>query len=102
MSSGRLGEPAGLADAIESAAQGGGGAGFDGDDEGEIAFLVAGALEEGIDVDLFGSECAGDFSDDAGAVFHDEADVVAELELPGNVSDAAGQVGDTGTVRRAR
>ena len=66
------------------------GAGFDGDDEGEIAFLVAGALEEGVDVDFFCGEGAGDFGDDARAILHDEADVVAELEF---AADMRGRLG---------
>src|ERR1700691_218948 len=95
---GLLGEPTGLRYAIEGAAQRGGGAGFDGNDEGQIAFLVAGALEEGVDVDLFRGEGAGNFGDNAGAIFHDEADVVAQLELSAEKSGAAGQIGSAGSV----
>ena len=98
---GRLRHPGCAGDAVESAPQGRCRAGFDGDDKGQMAFLVAGALEEGIDIDLFSGESAGDLGDDAGRVLHHKADVMAQLELAAEGRRAAGQVDGARSVRES-
>ena len=78
---------------------GGGEAGFGGDDEGQAVFGVAGALQEGVDVGSDFGECAGDGGDDTGLIVYYEAKVVRGEEFAGDLAFADGELDGLAALR---